>query len=245
MRTPIDPRYLFIKYTLEFFVVVIGISVSFWLSEWNEQRKLDTYHIEDSHALLEDLQIDLERLENVNNTIIHGKLKASRLLNNIDSFREGNLSYKTFSDSIIAIGYIYTYATFFMNNSTYKSMINNGRILRFPQNIEKHIKDYYEYVSKRVEDNNRLVDNLAFDYYSIHHPYCLRVSDVSRELTSEERLNFFRQLDMKASYSSIDFYKASIALYNKIHMHGRQINRYTQMRNHVDSLIQEHVDLIE
>ena len=56
-----------------------------------------------------------------------------------------------------------------MNNSTYKSLLQNGRLHDFPSEIKKNVKDYYEYVSKRVEDNNRLVDNQTASYYNTSH----------------------------------------------------------------------------
>ena len=175
MKTPIDYRFFAIKYVFEFFVVVLGITVSFWVDEWNEQRKLDRYHVADAKAMLEDLAVDAKRLEYVSYTIPHAHRQVvvhvfgatlhsntARLLENIEQFRAGTMSYDALADSIVEVGYVYTYSTFFMNNGTYKSLINNGRIQRFPLEVEKEIKDYYEFVSKRVQDNNRLVDDAAY-----------------------------------------------------------------------------------
>ena len=57
----LNPKFLLVKYSLEFFFVVLGITVSFWLSEWNEERKFVEFNIEDTYDLLEDLAHDEER----------------------------------------------------------------------------------------------------------------------------------------------------------------------------------------
>ena len=50
------------------------------------------------------------------------------------------MSYNALADTIVEVGYVYTYSTFFMNNGTYKSLINNGRIQRFPLRSKKKSK---------------------------------------------------------------------------------------------------------
>lgn len=241
MKTPIDYRFFAIKYVFEFFVVVLGITVSFWVDEWNEQRKLDSDHIAETSAILEDLAADAERLEFVSQAIDQGHINTSRLIDNIERHREGLLSYDALSDSIIDIGHVYTEYTFFMNNGTYKSLINNGRILRFPLDVEKEIKDYYEFVSKRVADNNRMVDDATWSYYSQHHPMCYAIEglEVSEAEKAASRLLQFN--DMKAQYSSASFYKANIALRHRIQMHGQQVQGYRDKCALVDSLVRAHL----
>lgn len=241
MKTPIDYRFFAIKYVFEFFVVVLGITVSFWVDEWNEQRKLDSDHIAETSAILEDLAADAERLEFVSQAIDQGHINTSRLIDNIERHREGLLSYDAFADSIVDIGNVYTEYTFFMNNGTYKSLINNGHILRFPLEVEKEIKDYYEFVSKRVADNNRLVDDAAWSYYSQHHPMCYAVAGLEASQATESASRFLQFEDMKAEYSSASFYKANIALRRRIQMHRQQVQGYRDKCALVDSLVRAHL----
>lgn len=243
MRTPIDPRYFFIKYSLEFFIVVLGISVSFWLSEWNEDRKRVLYNIEDTFDLLEDLRHDEERLEIIVKQIKVGMIKTQRLLVSVELYRDNILNYRALSDSLVDIGYVYEYGTFFMNNSTYKSLLQNGRLHDFPSEIEKNVKDYYEYVSKRVEDNNRLVDDLTANYYNRHHPLCLRSQIKELPISQAEMRQLYDKEDMRENYTSINFYKASMSLRSRINMHRAQVQQYMEMRNNIDSLLREHVGL--
>ena len=243
MRTPIDPRYFFIKYSVEFFIVVLGISVSFWLSEWNEDRKQVLHNIEDTFDLLEDLRHDEERLEMIVKQIKVGMIKTQRLIVSVELYRDNILNYRALSDSLVDIGYVYEYGTFFMNNSTYKSLLQNDRLHYFPDEIEKNMKDYYEYVSKRVEDNNRLVDDITANYYNKYHPLCLRSQIEELPISQAEVRQLFDKEDMRENYTSIDFYKASMSLRSRINMHRVQVQQYMGMRNNIDSLLREHVGL--
>ena len=51
-------KYLF-KYTLEFFVIVTGISLSFWINEWNNNRTNSSKEIFFLNGLKNDLEIQL------------------------------------------------------------------------------------------------------------------------------------------------------------------------------------------
>ena len=98
MKTPIDYRFFAIKYVFEFFVVVLGITVSFWVDEWNEQRKLDSVpRRRDAKAILEDLAVDAKGLNT--SRIDQGHINTSRLIDNIERHREGLLSYDAFAEA--------------------------------------------------------------------------------------------------------------------------------------------------
>ena len=77
-----------------------------------------------------------------------------------------------YADSMVNIGFPYSYITFFMNDGTYKTLLNNGRLQNFPTDLEESIKEYYEYVSKRASDNNAMIDNLSLNYFVGYHPMC-------------------------------------------------------------------------
>ena len=69
------------NYFLEFVVVFLGVTISFWLSQWNEERKTAALHKEDVVSLLEDLDRDRIRLEYVFESAERGKSRSgARLL---------------------------------------------------------------------------------------------------------------------------------------------------------------------
>ena len=60
-----------------------------------------------------------------------------------------------------------------MTDATYKSLISNGRINLFPQDIHSMMNKYYEAIAKRVYDNNQIVDDIALRYYNYYHPFSM------------------------------------------------------------------------
>lgn len=57
-----NPNKLGFLYFLDFLVVFLSISVSFWMNEWNSDRKDQRLHQMDVLALLVDLDLDGQSL---------------------------------------------------------------------------------------------------------------------------------------------------------------------------------------
>ena len=120
------------------------LSFSWWCSaspcllvdEWNEQRKLDRYHVADAKAMLVDLAVDAKRLNT--SRIPSLGLTPTALVGKHRTVSGGHNVLRRLADSIVEVGYVYTYSTFFMNNGTYKSLINNGCIQRFPRGRKRN-----------------------------------------------------------------------------------------------------------
>lgn len=238
MESPHSHRIsLRLKYLLEFLVVFLGVTISFWLSEWNDGRKVEALHHEDITSLLDDLNRDKERLAIVDLSIKTGTVKITRVIAACEAFRAGSTDYETFADSLVTIGSPYSYPTFFMNNSTYKSLISDGRIHEFPTSINKQIRDYYEYVSKRVNDNNHIVDDICLNYYNNHHPLVHLMTGMSQELRRNAGLSFMRNQDVQLGYEGRDFYIQSLAMRSRIGIHESQIEEYITLRNELEVAI--------
>ena len=246
--------YFAVRYSLEFVVVVLGITVSFWLNEWSiGQQELD-HQVNDAQDLLQDLESDRGRLAVVLSTVVDGKDRTGRLLQNHARFQEGGCSYDVFADSLVAIGYPYGNLTFFMNDGTYKTLVNNGRLQNFPSDVEDVIKKYYEYVGKRVGDNNAVLDKVCLDYYQLHHPMCLLNREDTRrgmlfESLWESRARaFLDKPGVPALYKSTDFYLRTLGMRSKIFRHELLLSEYISIRDEVDSTLQAflstHPDLL-
>ena len=228
---------LHVKYTLEFLVVFLGVTISFWLSEWNEGRKTDEKHREDIVSLLQDLERDEQRLARVDTSIMEGMSKTKRLIAATENLRAGRISYSAFSDSMIAVGAPYNYSTFFMNTATYKSLLSNGRIQEFPPDVNKLVRDYYEYVSKRVEDNNHIVDDICLHYYNHHHLLVNFVQGEDPRKTTEETKQFLMQPDIRKHLERMEFLTQTQAMKVRISIHQGQVEGYLKIRAEVESAI--------
>ena len=71
-------KKLLIKYSLEFIVIVVGISVTFWIDEWNRNRLEDIQHIKDIKSIIDDLEFDSVTIDRVNSSLEIGDYKSKK-----------------------------------------------------------------------------------------------------------------------------------------------------------------------
>jgi len=224
-------------FVLDFIVVFLGITVSFWLNEWNHDRRNLALHEQDIQSLIEDLEQDGARLEEVVDFADDGIANVLKVLEVTHAFRNDELSYEDFSKVLIEVGEVYIYATFYMNSATYKSLLANGRIQLFSAHENKLIRDYYEYVSKRVDDNNDIVDALMLEYYNRHHPFCnLSYTDAPQGDPAAadspiQAQDFFKDPAVRELYSGLPFLLGTMMVHDRIGSHKEQLGRYKELRD--------------
>ena len=245
-------KKLAIRYLLEFIVIVVGISFSFWIDEWNRNRIEKIQRIKDIESILDDLDNDSLMGSKVYNSLKNGDVKTKNMLSLIELKNDKKISYKAYTDSIINLGFLYTYQTFFMTDATYKSLISNGRINLFPQNIHSEMNNYYEATSKRIFDNNHIVDNIALKYYNEYHPFSMLFINENNDYTisdydesSLRKFNdFFKNQEIKRKYQSIDFYINTYNLRNRILVYSRQIANLRKERNSLSESIKSYLETL-
>ena len=238
-------KYL-IKYSFEFIVIVIGISFSFWIDEWNKNKTNKVQHVEDLKAVLNDLKNDSIMFDRVQSSLDDGKINTDRLLSHIESYNNGQISYNSYADSIIDTGFLYGYSTFFMTSATFESLLSNGRIILFPEKIHTEMNNYYEAISKRIIDNNHILDNISLDYYNNHHPFSMYYANITggynnystyfetRSTNNDQLIRFrkyFRNKEIKKKYNSIEFLINTSNLRNRIQVYDRQIKSFRNQRD--------------
>ena len=77
-------KKLLIKYSLEFIVIVVGISVTFWIDEWNRNRLEDIQHVKDINSIIDDLDFDSLTIERVNSSLDIGDDKTKKIIELIE-----------------------------------------------------------------------------------------------------------------------------------------------------------------
>ena len=154
-----------IRYSFEFLVIVLGISVSFWINEWDKSRSNNAQYVKDLKSIQNDLKNDSIMFAKVKYQLDRGKLKINTLINEIELYQNKQIDYNEFSSRMIKIGFLYDNQTFFMTDATFKSLISSNRIDLFSDNLQSLMNDYYESIRKRITDNNQMVDNTSIKYY--------------------------------------------------------------------------------
>ena len=152
-------KYLF-KYTLEFFVIVTGISLSFWINEWNNKRKNSDKELFFLNGLKNDLEIQIKSFNDYddfsNNTITLGNsiLEEYSIFQNFK--KTDSLNFK-----LSRLLYSSTYPSV---NTTFNELNSTGQFTLFENNLlaSKVIKYYQDSESY----NNRLTKNTDIVYYN-------------------------------------------------------------------------------
>ena len=147
------------------------------------------------------------------------------------------MGYGAFADSLIDIGYLYGYSTFFMNSATYKSLLGSDRMQEFPHDINKQVRDYYEYVSKRVEDNNDIVDAIALRYYNEYHPFCLIINGGRNPCPKRRHGGFLPMTTPKVTIQVWGFYHQTVALHDRTGVHMNQVEQYQEIRDALEQML--------
>lgn len=152
-------KYL-IKYTLEFIVIVTGISLSFWINEWDNNRMNSDKELYFLNGLKNDLEKQLNSLNNYNEfsnlTIDYGA-----------SILEDYSIFKTLSktDSLnIKLSRLMYSRSYPEVNTTFNELKSTGQFNLFKEKLlaSKIIKYYQDSENYK----NRLTKNIDIVYYN-------------------------------------------------------------------------------
>lgn len=227
-----------IKYTLEFFVIVLGISISFLINEWNSNKNNMTSHKNDLKGLLNDLKNDSLKFYPILIEIEEGKIATQKIVEVSGAFNSKKIDYDELVVELIKVGFPYGYSTFFMTDATYKSLLLDNKINSFPQNIQKNIRNYYEFIGKRVVDNNHIVDDICLNYYSKIHPFALYYNN---NIENDSLINnYFKIESVKDKYKSIDLFIGSSNLLNRIGVYKYHISSFSNERDELAKVLIEY-----
>ena len=237
-------KYL-LKYSLEFLVIVMGISVSFWVNEWNNDRLNFTSHERDIKSLISDLKNDSIKYELVLKDLIDGEKSTKKIAKLSESLISNKISYNYFTNEIIKIGVPYNYQTFFMTDGNYKSLQADNKINLFSAGLQKIINNYYEFISKRIFDNNHLVDNTTINYYNNVHTFSVYYSVNKDDYEKVKSFkNYFINDLMKKKYSDINFLNETNNLLERILIYKRQISNFSIQRDELALALENYLNTV-
>ena len=159
-------KYL-VKYSLEFLVIVLGVSVSFYLSEISKKRDLKVLSISIQQNLLNEV-IEIEKYIKERENAFFSDTKTIIALQNkkfnVDSLRLLNRVTVT----------LFNYRGFSPPNSVYNSLVSDGNLgliesSKIKEELSKmHIQHFY-HIKSNVEDEN-IAKKKIVDYFQLNYP---------------------------------------------------------------------------
>ena len=152
-------KYL-IKYSLEFIVIVTGITLSFWINEWNNNRMNREKEIFFLNGLKSDLEIQINSFKNYDNF-------SKRTIDLGASILEDFTQYQSFSktDSLnFKLSRLMYSSSYPSINTTFNELKSTGQFTLFKDKIlaSKIIKYYQD----SENYNNRITKNTDIVYYN-------------------------------------------------------------------------------
>ena len=152
-------KYL-IKYSLEFIVIVTGITLSFWINEWNNNRMNREKEIFFLNGLKSDLEIQINSFKNYDNF-------SKRTIDLGASILEDYTQYQSFSktDSLnFKLSRLMYSSSYPSINTTFNELKSTGQFTLFKDKIlaSKIIKYYQDSENYNI----RITKNTDIVYYN-------------------------------------------------------------------------------
>ena len=146
----------FAHYLFELIIIVSGITCSFFLNEWRQERQGNESMRMDLLAIQRNLEADLIEIDEL---LVKHK-KGVKALGDLLAYAEGEGDPEEFSQTVIE--FMYTGLSFFPDVGARKAMVTSGNVrwLQDPD-LATALSDYYDHMVPRVIDNNRVMDQLV------------------------------------------------------------------------------------
>ena len=195
-------KYL-LKYSFEFLVIVMGISVSFWLNNWNESIKKTSLEKKFIASVKDDLKQDKEFIKLVINGMDPKIQVYHTLINEMDDLYFGN---RKSLDSLFGI-YSKSQRTFYPIFGSYESAVSGNQITVFNNKklIQKIIKLYNSRYD-RLKDNSRITDE-RWDFFTKKYSGQFRQLRFT-DMETKQRSEFLN--DMHYHFAQLRFYKSQL-----------------------------------
>lgn len=197
-----------LEYFIEFILVIVGISIAFWLSELAEERKKDKLEVQYLQDILEDLQADVELIEYL--TLLN-QSKTTELERGVRMFQgdRRNISADSIPQYTQIIGNL---NLFYPNNFTYITLKQSGdfKIIKNHDIRKRLVQLYSSYESIDFEQVNltkALDDHFYSEYFNNYDMINDRI--VNRQFMTSSYISNFIAFSLSQTNSILVFFERS------------------------------------
>lgn len=152
------------EYLLEFFMLFFAVTLGFFAENYREHSIIEHRMQENYAAIIVDLEQDNLKIDSIFTEAKNG-INLITLSHVLYKYKTGGFTEKDLLDSIYNIKTIPSYTTLFVNNTTFKNMQSSGLLSYVTdKDIKTGLSYYYEVLFKKLNDNNKLFDDVGINY---------------------------------------------------------------------------------
>lgn len=152
------------EYLLEFFMLFFAVTLGFFAENYREHSIIEHRMQENYAAIIVDLEQDNLKIDSIFTEAKNG-INLVTLSHVLYKYKTGGFTEKDLLDSIYNIKTIPSYTTLFVNNTTFKNMQSSGLLSYVTdKDIKTGLSYYYEVLFKKLNDNNKLFDDVGNNY---------------------------------------------------------------------------------
>ena len=167
-------KKLVLKYSIEFFVIVFSISVSFFVENLREKNEKDALRVLIKQSLLEELEINVPRLETTRQDLETWNKHINYFLRHPDSLDNALITDFLKENNYSPLNVYMTVYTPDLPNATYNALVNDGslNLIKDPA-LKSSIEQLYNRSSSLVNswvEEEKNVATRAENYFVEKYP---------------------------------------------------------------------------
>jgi hypothetical protein len=236
------------EYLLEFFMLFIAVTMGFFAENIREHKVIEHRMKENYQSLIEDLSQDSAKVNGLSIARNKNEGNLVKLKYMLYQYHKKQIDWPTLQKQYKELGPIPDYLSLFINNTTFKNLQSSGLLSYIKdKNLKSKLSYYYEVMFKRLEDNNKLLDEIGSAFFSNGLPK-KRIIEVDRKRT-ELLANYpdsFTNQDEYANYLlNLTLSKEMLSSEKLVYELDAYSARYFSYNNFISTISKKNIELIE
>ncbi len=157
------------EYILEFVMLFAAVTLGFFAENVREHQIIEHKTKQNLQSVMLDLKKDSvliqERIQEYQNAALY----LNQLNDVFIEYQQNKIAKNDYLDKVLLISDSLTFGTsFYINNSSYKNTIASGSFSNINSiELKRTISSYYEVFGAKLNDNNKILDDVA-EYYTVN-----------------------------------------------------------------------------
>jgi len=157
------------EYITEFIMLFAAVTLGFFAENVREHQIIEHKTQQNLESIILDLKKDSILIQDRIKEYENASVYLNKLNDVFVEYQVNNLPKNEYLDSVLLISDSLIFGTsFYINNSSYKNTIASGSFSNINSiELKRTISNYYEVYGAKLNDNNKILDDVA-EYYTVN-----------------------------------------------------------------------------